>query len=59
MRRLLGQRLHLVIQILLLIDVQVLIRLIYDCLRDASRAALLLVVVQGCVDPALLACPHV
>ena len=54
-----SQGLHLVIQILLLVDVQVLIRLIDDCLRDAARATLLLVVVERGVDPSLLTRPHV
>ena len=44
---------------MLLVDVQVLVRLIDDGLCDAARAALLLVVVECGVDPTLLACPHV
>ena len=59
---LLSKRLHLVIQILLLVDVQVLISLIDDCLSDATRrttSPLLLVVVQCRIYPTLLARPYV
>ena len=54
---LLLQRLHLVIQILLL--VHVLVRLVHDRLRDAPCPHLLLVVLERRVDPPLLTGPHV
>ena len=55
----LGESLHLIIQILLLVDVQVLVCLVNDGLSDSVSSTLLLVVVKSGIDPSLLARAHV
>ena len=55
----LGESLHLIIQILLLVDVQVLVCLVNDGLSDSASSTLLLVVVKSGIDPSLLARAHV
>ena len=55
----LSQSLHLVIQILLLVEIKVLASLIDHGLCDTTRSALFLVVIQGSVYPSLLTRAHI